>query len=64
MEPPSPGPHKMTPELEELLRRSKEIVARMTPEEKAEMLRKQAESWARSEAQWAKDFAEGKCERD
>lgn len=54
----------MTPELEELLRRSKEIVARMTPEEKAEMLRKQAESWARSEAQWAKDFAEGKCERD
>lgn len=54
----------MTPELTELLRKSKELVDAMTPEQKAEMLRKQAESWARSEAQWAKDFREGKCERD
>jgi hypothetical protein len=36
----------------------------MTPEQKQEMLRTQAEGWARSEAQWAKDYAEGKCERD
>jgi len=51
-------------ELELLLANAKAQVARMTPEEKEAMLRKQAESWARSEAQWAKDFAEGKCERD
>jgi len=50
--------------LEELLKQSKAIVDAMTPEQKAEMLRKQAEGWARSEAQWAKDFREGKCERD
>lgn len=54
----------MTPELEELLRKSKAIVDAMTPEQKAEMLRKQGESWAKSEAQWAKDFREGRCERD
>lgn len=54
----------MSPELEELVRKSKELVDKMTPEEKAEMLRKQGEGWARSEAQWAKDFKEGKCERD
>ena len=50
--------------LEELLKQSKAIVDAMTPEQKADMLRKQAEGWARSEAQWAKDFREGKCERD
>ena len=54
----------MTPELIELLRRSKEIVNAMTPEQKAEMFRKQAEGWAKAEAQWAKDFAEGKCKYD
>ncbi len=54
----------MTPELIELLRKAKEQVAAMTPEQRAEMLRKQGEAWARSEAQWAKDFHEGKCERD
>jgi len=54
----------MTPSLEELLRKSKELVDAMTPEEKAEMLRKQGEGWAKSEAQWAKDFAEGKCRYD
>lgn len=54
----------MTPELTELLRKAKEQVDAMTPEQKAEMLRKQAEGWARSEAQWAKDFREGKCKYD
>ncbi len=32
--------------------------------QKIEMLHRQAESWARSEAQWAQDFREGKCVRD
>lgn len=54
----------MTPQLEELLRHAKEVYARMTPEQKAKMIRKQGEGLARSEAQWAKDFAEGKCKRD
>lgn len=54
----------MSPELEELTRKGRELVDAMTPEQKAEMLRKQAEGWARSEVQWAKDFREGKCERD
>ena len=54
----------MSLELEELLRKSRKIVEAMTPEQKAEMLRKQGEGWAKSEAQWAKDFREGKCERD
>lgn len=54
----------MSPELEELIRKARIAVDAMTPEQKAEMLRKQGESWARSEAQWAKDFREGKCERD
>ena len=57
-------PLKDCPELTELIRKAREQVDAMTPEEKAEMLRKQGESWARSEAQWAKDFREGKCERD
>lgn len=48
----------------ELIERSRKIVDAMSPEEKTEMLRKQRESWARSEAQWAKDFREGRCERD
>lgn len=54
----------MTPELEELLKKSRALVDAMTPEEKAEMLRKQGEGWAKSEAQWAKDFREGKCKYD
>jgi hypothetical protein len=54
----------MNESLTELLRKAKEIVETMTPEQLAEMLRKQSESWAKSEAQWAKDFREGKCERD
>ena len=54
----------MSPELEELIRKARIAVDAMTPEQKAEMLRQQAESWARAEAQWAKDFRESKCERD
>lgn len=54
----------MTPELTELLRKAREQVNAMTPEQKAEMLRKQAEVRAKAEVQWAKDFREGKCERD
>lgn len=55
---------KMSPVLEELLAKSKTIVDKMSPEELREMIRKQGEGWAKSEAQWAKDFREGKCERD
>lgn len=54
----------MTPELQALLDKAKAEYEKMTPKQKAEMLQKQAEGWARSEAQWAKDFREGKCERD
>ena len=54
----------MNSELEELLRKARLAVDVMTPEQKAEMFRKQGEGWAKSEAQWAKDFREGKCERD
>ena len=54
----------MTPELKELFRKSKEYVDSLTPEQLKEMLRKQGESWAKSEAQWAKDFREGKCKYD
>lgn len=50
--------------LDELIEESRKIVEAMTPEQKAEMLRKQGEGWAKAEAQWAKDFKEGKCERD
>lgn len=55
---------KTPPELKELLRKSRALVDAMSPEEVREMTRKQGESWARSEAQWAKDFREGKCERE
>jgi hypothetical protein len=54
----------MTLELERLIEESKKLVDKMTPEEKAAMIRRQAEGWAKSEIQWAKDFAAGKCERD
>lgn len=36
----------------------------MTPEQREAMLKRQAEGWAKSEAQWAKDFREGKCKYD
>lgn len=57
-------PLKTSPELLELIRKAKETVDKMTPEELREMLRQQGEAWAKSEAQWAKDFRDGKCERD
>lgn len=55
---------RLMSELDELIRKARLAVAAMTPEQKAEMLRKQTEGWAKAEAQWAKDFREGKCERD
>lgn len=54
----------MTPKLEELLRRAREAEAKMTPEEREEMYRKQREGYVRAEMQWAKDFREGKCKYD
>lgn len=54
----------MSPDLEKLLAKVLEQWEAMTPEQRAEMLRKQGEGWARSETQWAKDFREGKYERD
>lgn len=50
--------------LEDLIALGKKLVDDMSEEQKTDMLRKQAKSWAASEAQWARDFAEGKCERD
>lgn len=57
-------PLKDRPELLEFIRKSREYVDSLTPEQLKEMLRKQGEGWAKAEAQWAKDFREGKCERD
>ncbi len=54
----------MSKELIDLLLESKAFMDAMTPEAKSKMLRMQAEGWAKAEAQWAKDFREGKCERD
>ena len=50
--------------LEELIARAKTIWDAMSSEQRAQVLRNQAEGWAKAEAQWAKDFREGKCERD
>lgn len=50
--------------LNELIEKARAIVDKMTPEQKDAMLKEQAMRWAIAEAQWAKDFAEGKCERD
>lgn len=58
------NPYVMSPELERLLKEAKLAVDRMTPEQKEGMYRKQRDGWVRSEMQWAKDFREGKCERD
>lgn len=54
----------MSPELDRLIEEAKRRVAAMSREEVDAMLRAQALSWARAEAQWAKDFREGKCRRD
>ena len=53
-----------TSELERLLAESKANVDAMTPEQREEMLRQQRDGWVKAELQWAKDFREGKCERD
>jgi hypothetical protein len=50
--------------IEELLAKAKIIWDAMSSEQRAQVLRNQAEGWAKAEAQWAKDFKEGKCERD
>jgi hypothetical protein len=52
------------PTLDQLLAKAKDLYNKMTPEERKEMVRKQGEGWARSEAQWARDFAAGLTERD
>lgn len=44
----------MKPELEELLKQAKKKWDAMTPEQREEMLREQAKSWARAEARWPK----------
>ncbi len=54
----------MTNHLADLLREAKAKLAAMTPEDREEMYRKQREGWVRAELQWARDFREGKCERD
>lgn len=61
---PSIPPLKTSPELLALIQKAKETVDKMSPEELRDMIRKQGEAWAKSEAQWAKDFRDGKCERD
>ena len=52
------------PDIKSLLARAKDVWDGMTPEQRAEMLKKQGEGWAKAELQWAKDFAAGKTERD
>ena len=54
----------MSPELTELILVANKVVDAMTPYEKAAMLHQQGKGWVKAEAQWAKDFREGKCERD
>jgi len=44
----------MSAELEEALRRARAQVETMTPEQRDEMIREQARSWARAEASWPK----------
>lgn len=58
----SPTPD--TPELEELLKIAIEQYLKMTPEEREAMYLRQSKGWAKAEVQWAKDYREGKCERD
>ena len=54
----------MTPELIELIRKAKERVDAMTPEERAAMYRQQRDGWVKAEMQWDRDFREGKCIHD
>lgn len=50
--------------LNESLRKAKERLSKMTSIEREDMYRRQRDGWVISEIQWAKDFREGKCERD
>jgi predicted Fe-S protein YdhL (DUF1289 family) len=54
----------MTDELEELLHLAKLKWEAMSDEEKDAILDRQRKGYVKSEMQWAKDFKEGKCERD
>lgn len=42
----------MTKSLDQLLKEAKELVNNMTPEQKAEMIKTQAKSWAEAESKW------------
>ena len=61
---PNPFGGVTDPKLLHLLEMAKVLVDALTPEERAAMLRQQAEGWARSEAQWAEDFRAGRCNSD
>lgn len=54
----------MKSDLRELLEKSKKYMNSLSEEERKEIFRKQGESWSKAEIEWAKDFREGKCERD
>lgn len=44
----------MSKSLDKLFAENKALVDAMTPEEKAQMIKQQAESWARAESNWPK----------
>ena len=50
--------------MEELMRLAKLKWEAMSDEEKYAILGKQHKDYVKAEMQWAKDFREGKCERD
>jgi hypothetical protein len=54
----------MSDSLARMIERAKDIVDNMTPEELEEMRQRQRAGWVKAELQWAKDFREGKVERD
>lgn len=51
-------------DINELIKRAKIAMDKMTPEELDEMKRKQREGWVRAETKWAREFREGKCKYD
>lgn len=51
-------------DINELIKRAKIAMDKMTPEELDEMKRKQREGWVRAEIEWAREFREGKCKYD
>jgi predicted Fe-S protein YdhL (DUF1289 family) len=54
----------MTDELEELLRLAKLKWEAMSDKEKDAILHRRLKEYVEAKIQWAKDFREGKCERD